>query len=366
MTIGVLVTADDRTGALETAGACADAGTGPVTVCVLGGSGVLPLAGGWGVVDLASRHLERPAAETAASTVADSACASGRVERHLHKVDSTLRGNWATEALAIARTRGERLLVVPALPGLGRVCTDGIVSVDGVAVHEGPLGADPRSPVWSSRPADHLRRAGAQDVAELADEDAVHRWLTHDGPIAGVCDAVSHGDIERIADAWAASAGVVLAGTSVAMAEAVRRVRFGAPRSAPSAPPFVAPVLVVCGSLHPAARAQIETLRRVRLEGVEVIASETPADSAVGHDEALRAASALATLVAVSDARTVVVLGGDTAAAVLGDRPVVVGGTAMPGAPWMRLDDGRLVVTRAGGFGDPAALARHIADRIVR
>jgi uncharacterized protein YgbK (DUF1537 family) len=357
--VRVVITADDRTGALETAGACADAGTGAVTVVVLAGPGADQSADGLRVVDLDSRHRSGPEAAAAAAETCD-----GQT-RHLHKMDSTLRGNWAAEALAIARTRGERVLVVPALPGLGRVCEGGLVSVDGVLVHESPLADDPRTPVRSSRPSDHLRLAGAADVAELPDGDRLAGWLAGDGPAVAVCDAISDDDIGRIVSAWDAADPVVLVGTSAVVAEAARSPRIAPVGHVPPAPSFVTPVLVVCGSLHPAARAQVETLRRAGLSGVEVIASDVPVGGAVDAADAVRTAAALAMVVAVSDARTVVVLGGDTAAAILGDRPVVVGGTSMPGAPWMRLDDGRLVVTRAGGFGDPGALARHIADRIV-
>lgn len=359
MNAPVVITADDRTGALETAGSCADAGAGAVTVVVLGGPDVGEPVDGLRVVDLGSRHRSGHAAAAAAADACDGEA------RHLHKMDSTLRGNWAAEALSIGRFRRERVLVVPALPVLGRVCEDGIVRVDGVPVHESPLAADPRSPVLSSRPADHLRQAGAVAVEELADLAELDTWLSGDGAAVAVCDALSDTDVRRIAAAWSTALGVVLVGTSTVVAESVRSLRLGPPRAAPEPPPFTAPVLVVCGSLHPAARSQVDTLRRAHLEGVEVIASEVPPAGSVLADDAERAAAALATLVAMSAARTVVVLGGDTAAAVLGDRPVVVGGTSMPGAPWMRLDDGRLVVTRAGGFGDPAALVRRIADRIV-
>jgi uncharacterized protein YgbK (DUF1537 family) len=353
----VVITADDRTGALETAGLCADSGNGPVEVVVHGTA-----SGGaesrLRVIDLGTRH--RTGGE--AAELATQAC-DGH-DRHLHKMDSTLRGNWANEALAIGRARGERVLVVPALPSLGRVCRGGVVSVDGVAVHEGPLGSDPRGPVRWSRPIEHLRAAGAHDVIELVGGTDLGRWLADGEARVAVCDATTDVDVGRIAAAWAGSRGVVLVGTSSVVAEGRSALRVGPPDVGPGGPSFPLPVLVVCGSLHPAARAQVETLRAAQLDRVEVIASDLPARGPVAPDAAARTATGLATSVARSTARTLVVLGGDTTAAVLGPHPVLVGGTVMPGAPWMRLADGRLVVTRAGGFGDPAALLRCIADRI--
>ena len=54
------------------------------------------------------------------------------------------------------------------------------------------------------------------------------------------------------------------------------------------------------------------------------------------------------------------IVGGDTAAAVLGDGVHVAGGTVAPGIPWARRADGTgpLVVTKAGGFGDPRDAGR--------
>ena len=156
--IQLSVGADDRTGALEAAGACADAGSGPVLVVA-----ALPAAGGGVVVvDLATRHLDgRGAAGRAAALEAAS---GGAVSAH--KIDSTLRGNWAEEVVARHRVAGRRILVVPSLPASGRTCVGGVVFDHGRPVGDGPAGGDARTPVRSSRPADHLRLAGAHDVVE--------------------------------------------------------------------------------------------------------------------------------------------------------------------------------------------------------
>jgi uncharacterized protein YgbK (DUF1537 family) len=58
-----------------------------------------------------------------------------------------------------------------------------------------------------------------------------------------------------------------------------------------------------------------------------------------------------------------VIVGGDTAAAVLGDGSRLVGGTVLPGMPWSLDADGGgpLVITKAGAFGDVDTLVR-LAD----
>ena len=120
----LFVVADDRTGALETAGMCAR-GFGPVLVSGRPLDATVGCAGSVRamVVDIASRHVT-PA--EAGRRVADlSGVESARVA---HKIDSTLRGNWAAELVAHSRARaGRRVLVIPSFPQVGRVCTGGVV-----------------------------------------------------------------------------------------------------------------------------------------------------------------------------------------------------------------------------------------------
>ena len=119
-----LTVADDRTGALEVAGEMVP-WLGPLVVTVRTAPGGAPAA----VVDIASRHL--PPAVAAERAVA---AASEPAHRRAHKIDSLLRGNWAHELLAVQRAAGDRVLLVPASPQLGRTCRGGVVHVDGVPV----------------------------------------------------------------------------------------------------------------------------------------------------------------------------------------------------------------------------------------
>src|SRR5258708_5022805 len=84
--IELLVGADDRTGALEAAGACADAGAGAVWVGTSAAGAIGPVA----VVDLATRHMGP--ADAARRAAGLDAVARGATA---HKIDSILRGNWA-------------------------------------------------------------------------------------------------------------------------------------------------------------------------------------------------------------------------------------------------------------------------------
>ena len=111
----------------------------------------------------------------------------------------------------------------------------------------------------------------------------------------------------------------------------------------------------------------LEEAARVLAAGrVVVVASNRPPAPAVDGGGAHRAAAALAhaagRLAAQVRIGTLIVLGGDTAEAVLGDGSLFAGGTLAPGTPWSRRladdGDGPLIVTRAGGFGAADALVQ--------
>lgn len=363
----LLIAADDRTGALEVAGVAAESSGATVPV-VVGVDRHVSEPGGITVIDLGSRHRPPSTARRLAREV-DGVAA----ERHVHKIDSTLRGSWADEL--VARTRGgtRPVLVVPALPALGRTCEGGVVLVDGRPVDEGPTADDALAPPASARPAELLRRAGAATVRSVVPDD-VATWATDATGIA-VCDARSDDDVCHAVTSVRCRSDVLIAGPSVVAAHAVDSV--SDPGRTPKWP-RASSCLVVCGSLHPIAVEQVEWLvgagaRRivaddasdsvVTVEGVDttvVLLPPRPATGRVGREAAATTAARMAhrsvELIERLHPDAIVVIGGDTAAAVLGDTTVHVGGMIAVGCPWGTTADERLVVTRAGGFGGPEAL----------
>ncbi len=305
-----VIAADDRTGALEVAAEVARAGA-PVTVTV----GVAPV--GDGVVDLGSRGLDEAAAVRAVAALP-------RAQWEAHKIDSTLRGNWAAEL----RARAVRTLVVPAWPAMGRTCHGGVVHVHGAP---GPAVCD-RMP----------------EAVLLPGLDALEGWLAAGEGIA----AVDVGDTPGLhaAARLAAASDVLVAGPAGAIG-AVFTARFGG--ATPAAPPALhPPFMVVCGSATAISREQVDRLH-VTQPDVQVVQAP-PARGELSPE----VARALVAAVDLQGVGTLVVIGGDTAAALLGDGPRQVGGYAAPGMP-CSLDQhgaGPVVVTKAGGFGGPDAL----------
>ena len=340
------VAADDRTGALETAAACADAGFR--AVCVPWS--VEPPAAGFDVVvaDLGTRHVGAATAARRARQVREVG-----VARAAHKIDSTLRGNWARELAA----RAQRCAVVAAFPAAGRTCVDGVMLDHGIPVADGHAGRDVRMPVHWSRPADHLAAARAGRVAHARDAAALDAWIAGTERFV-VVDAADDGALGEAVALIARRADILLAGSAAAIGALARSLApAGARRVA--VPPVRAPVLVVVGSQHPVALDQL-----VRLEADLVATGRTDVSVLRAPAEPRNPRRVLAALAGRAQAArravrpaSLVVIGGDTAAAVLGDAPMIVEGTHGTGVARCRfVDDDLVVLTRPGGFGGPDAL----------
>lgn len=339
---GPVIIADDRTGALETAGAIAERDGTTVRVRV-GAQQISPFE----VVDLATRHVDPSVAAKAVSRLA----LAGHDGWIGHKLDSLLRGNFVAEIGALQRSSARRVLVVPASPAIGRTCVGGVVLDSGTPVDQL---ADGRSPARTSRPADVLGAVGL--VPEM-----VGTWVAAGEPLA-VCDAGTADDIATIAAAVEGAPGLVISGPAAVIA-ATCPTWSGSMGHRTTQPDHVVGggVAVVVGSVHPAALAQADELGG--LDNVTVVRTDMGAGETADEilaELACRAAPHLAA------ARTIVIVGGDTAAAVLGDEIVEVGGLVAVGMPWFASPrfPGATVITKPGSFGGPSLLADVVSGRM--
>lgn len=367
----LLILADDRTGAHETAGVCVDLGLPPVQV-VTGG----PCDERLVVINGRSRHVTGP---QASDIVAQLAAVSDR--QILLKMDSTLRGNWAHEVVALAEHRRQSVLVVPSLPALGRTCSGGIVRVAGTPASSAAA-LDVRGAPTGSRPGETLKAAGARSVVELANHHDVAAWLARPSTSVAVADAVSTEELRRIGSLWAESRNIGFAGTSAALGYATV-ARLGSSGQAGAPPRLEGPIIVVNGSQHLSARTQINRLavRGVCLatipgaiptvDGQSILIVQTPAverrtrvSPAEAEAMSRHMAEAVGTL--EESCNVMIILGGDTADAIVGDATIDIRGLVAPGTPWGQRADGRgpVIVTRSGGFGGPDALVELLSDRL--
>jgi uncharacterized protein YgbK (DUF1537 family) len=331
----------------------------------------------------------------------------------LKKIDTALRGPLGAEIDATMDAVDAALaIVLPAIPDVGRTTVGGRQLHHGVPVHETAFARDPQNPVAESRvgaviAATSRRRVGSvslDDVQAGRVAEAIARCRAEGADVV-VGDAESDADLARwIAGLAEGKLGdtvrpLVLVG-STGLAKACCGLPAGwLPRAAgtptPTWPaPSGAGVLVVSGSAHPATRAQLADAERsiglehttvdagspgasgeaaaARVAAGGVVALVAPAGSVVGGSE--RVLDAVATAAAVALARVrprvLVLVGGETAFAVLAklghprlaiDRPapmpLVAHATIAEGTA-----AGTAVITKGGSTGAADRLSALVAE----
>jgi len=385
----MLVVADDLTGAADCAAGWAAQGQGAI---VLRNRDALPPEAPVLAIDAASRSLTAHAAAERTATLVAERARRGRPRVLYKKMDSTLRGHVGPE-LAAALDAWRSLdpahasavaILAPAFPATGRTTRGGRQYVDGV-----PLPQDLRALIEACGLRTALvprGRCGAEPGPE-ADARGADVWI---------CDAETEDDLLAIAEAAAARGPQAVWAGSGGLARHAPIALGLHPRAPIASVEWVAggPLLYVVGSLSQVSRDQAErlgrepgvfttslrcdtlmagasspewsrgadSLRTALGRGEDVVVSIAPDLEDSPEDPAL--ASALAQFAAPHAARCagLVLTGGDTARAFLAALQI----------PWLRIVDemepgvplgvtgpeSRLIVTKAGAFGDAETLRR--------
>lgn len=336
MTTHVLLSADDRTGALEIGGLVADPQT-PVPV------GPSVESERCCVVDIGSRHLTREDAQARMAEIV-----ARPADHRAHKMDAGLRGNWALE-IEVLLQAGFKVAVICAFPDAGRVCRDGVVYIHGLPVLESVFGNDPLNRPVSSRPAEVLEHYGVTGdwvVWDAADNDEmqrnIRRAIAEDRVVIGAAGAIG-------AFAWEFL-----------------------PASPADSITLPGPAVVVCGSLNELSRQQIEAAGLpIQTVGdnvdfsnaATILATPMPAGG-ITDEEALAMAADVASVLRSrwEQIGTLMVIGGDTVAAIVANDPLECLGTVEPGIP-VSMYEGRCLITKGGGIGQPASV-RNVLGRV--
>jgi D-threonate/D-erythronate kinase len=400
-----LILADDLSGAADCASACLNGGTPPLVLIDPQGdhSDARAVA-----IDINSRAL---APCEAGIAMAGAVTRFLRADTRLlyQKMDSTLRGNWATETASALRAASALAnqqmfaIVAPAFPAAGRTVVGGRGMLNGVALEKTETWA------WealtrSAQPAAWLAAEGLRVVLASIEEvrlgpDHLAAFAEHSTVAdAIVCDAETEGDLGSIAGAALALTRMPLCVGSAGLMRALARMR--APSPAASAPQgsiaTAGPVVILVGSASQVSQAQVRRLAEERPVSAIMIAPSAlrggPAsnlmlayaeridtvltsgediavavDSGQGTDlkDGQQLTRALAELVAPRLHRVggLIATGGETARAVLtqsGVSGLRVRSEVEPGIPLSSaLGSVNIpVVTKAGAFGDGRTLIR--------
>jgi uncharacterized protein YgbK (DUF1537 family) len=390
--------ADDITGACDVAAELATAGM-RARVVVEPGAAVADDEQCVSVVNTQSRAL----APAAAAARVRAALGVHPVRLVLKKIDTALRGHLGAELDAALAHLGATGFVVPAIPSAGRVTRGGCQWFDGRLLAETEFARDPEGSGAISSVAEAIARESRRAVATL------DRACVGDGSLAAavrrqrragidcfVVDAESDADVRRAVAAITALPGPLCLAGSIALAAALApRLRAAGAAAAESWWP-APPGLVVNGSLHSRARAQVDAvlarggvvaLAASGAAGQEAVAARAAAALAAGTSVVVtpRAAAgvptaaarrateaALADLVAAIVSRerpeTLVLIGGETSYAIL--RRIGAGAIAVHGRVVPLVSHGRILhgaaagtrlVTKGGSGGDPGVVAACLA-----
>jgi uncharacterized protein YgbK (DUF1537 family) len=411
------IVADDLTGATDSAVQFAREGwaarlalTMPAAESAVAGSVVAV------VTDARAQDADTARANTASAVVG---LRDSGAERLFVKIDSTMRGSvidqvagaldgWSSEhpdAVAV---------VCSAYPAMGRTVDNGHILVNGEGVHTTSVGTDPVTPVTTS---DLTVLLPGSVPVRLSDGSAQQNADLLQAAFAGgsriaVVDAKTDADLALLAESVTLlgprAIPVGAAGLAVAMSH-VWSTGLDAAVHGTRVP--VKRVAVVVSSLHDVSRAQAERLKgdvpeqllRTFAPGLDValdpdaigewiaarlaetvtlppvVVIESPSERPGGSvPEGERTppeliAESLATITeAVFDHESVdglVLLGGEGARAVLehlGAEALLVRDAIREGIPLGALEggkaDGITVVTKAGGFGEPTAVAEIVSE----
>lgn len=362
-------------------------------------------------VTVVDSHNRSRSAADAAAHMAALVAAHGTLSALFLKFDSLLRGNVGAELAAVGALRP--VVFCPAVPDNARTVVGGVLHIHGVPLHSTTLWAAESKPPAStiagqlgavtcvpelelvgdahffSLPLAQVR--SSQLVATMAD-------AANAGAII-VCDAETDDDLRRIADA-AVKLECVLAGAAglAAAARSVTHKEQGDEEREPASSTITGPAetaaaaaaagvaaatttdrdtLFVLGTASAALQAQLAELEGAGVPVLRLAPEQLPTARIPSGTVAVVVVAAVSSdlsggilrgLVALAErdhgGRHLVLSGGETARAVLdalGITTLHPLAQAHPGAVISAGDDGRLIATRPGSYGDRSSLVEILA-----
>ncbi len=352
MTLKIAIIADDLTGALDTGTPFVEAGLKiVVAIEVEALAEALTHDPEVLVVNTASRALTDEEAVARIEMVL-STLGPAKPDILFKKIDSRLKGNVATESLALAKgAERQHILVAPAIPDQQRFTIDGAVTGRGV---DTPLSIRPLFP------------AGTDSVA--------------------VFDATTDRDLDDLVRQtdWTGSIAVGARGLGSAFARALYR-----PAAAPPALSPTSETLFAFGSRDPITAAQIVYLQEHRwiasvsdapagalsaagISSLPAIARCSGEQVSKPEEVVVRFAEGIRDIVAQTRPDMLMMGGGDTALAILrelGARVLVPNGEIEAGIPWFEITsvDGRTFncAVKSGGFGNVDSLLKLVPENLL-
>jgi uncharacterized protein YgbK (DUF1537 family) len=314
------------------------------------------------------------------------------------KMDSALRGHPAEELLITMQlARANRVIVAPAIPSQGRTTVGGIVYDKGIPLAQSPIGKehgrDNLVRMFQRKARVPVRVIDLKTVR--GERRDLRNALSSPGSWIAVADAETDDDLIAIGEVGIAAGIRFFSGAAGLTGVLGGRLPIEQLYRPPALSKPDKPVLIIAGSRHEATASQLEiaeeagacriTLEQIHLDdpsadlravqasirqslasGTNTIvttAGLAPA-SRGGAFVSERLAQAATSPEILAESGGLVLTGGDVAHAVcrhLGVRTIWLRGEVLPAIPWATISsdraDGMPIVTKAGSFGAPEALA---------
>lgn len=265
--VKLLIVADDFTGALDTGVQFAASGTATKVIIKNDYNfNTMDESAQVLVMDMETRHLDGKEAYRVVYQIIKRACASG-ISFIYKKTDSALRGNIGSELAAALDASGSGVVhFLPAFPKMGRITKNGVHYINGIPVAESVFGKDPFEPVLDSCIPDLIQKQAGVPV-EVVHGCSVANSGSH--PYIAVYDIEKDEEFDLAALRLEEEGGrLIMAGCAGFAATLPRLLKLGG--SVRLKPQFKERFLVVCGSVNPITRAQLDYaekagFKRIRL-----------------------------------------------------------------------------------------------------
>ncbi len=205
------------------------------------------------VIDAETRHVSKERAFQKVYEIVAEGKRAG-IPYIYKKTDSALRGNIGSELEAAYRASGEKILsFVPALPQMNRITKGGRQYIDGSLVSQSVFGADPFEPVTedSVKALIHLQSNLPVQEAGSAEQAA---W---DGAGIIVFDAETENDLWRIGERLKAAGCLHILAGCAGFASILPDLLELECRT-PESPVLEEKLFVLCGSVNPITKRQLE------------------------------------------------------------------------------------------------------------
>lgn len=212
-----------------------------------------------------SRGVDAQIAYTRVSNVCN-LLKNDEIKVYAKRIDSTLRGNLGSETDAMLDSLGKDYVAVvaPCFPSSGRIVIGGYMLVGGMPLHMTDIASDPKTPVMISECSKLFQQQSRYGVASIFMKDMMNggnelakvmKKHVASGARILVIDCVTEEDLDLIADAVIISKlKVVAVDPGVFTATLAKKLIVPAEKASNSR------ILVVVGSVHPNAKAQLEEL----------------------------------------------------------------------------------------------------------